>query len=224
MKVSVIIPHFNADRFLQKALASVAYQTPAEVRRSIGELLVVDDGSDLESWQRATAEDNQGTAFIRHFKNRGQGFALNYGVDRALGDILMFLDADDVWMPEKVDRQLAAFADESVDMVTCHASNFRGHEMEAPVPARIMSALAIRNTSMARIGPFRENLGAGMTIEWFDRAASLGAKVVVLPDLLVMRRIHRDNYGIVHKDRAQQEYMAAIKIIEERRRGATDKA
>jgi glycosyltransferase involved in cell wall biosynthesis len=222
-RVSVIIPHYNADRFLPKALASVANQETLPAVNTIHELLVIDDGSDEESWTRAIVDDNRGTTFIRHSKNRGQGFVLNYGVDRALGDILMFLDADDVWMPDKVSEQLDAFTDESVDMVTCHASNFHGSEMEAPVPARIMSALAIRNTAMARIGPFREDLGAGMTLEWFDRATSLDAKLVVLPDLLVMRRIHTENYGVVNRERARQEYLNAVKIIEERKRGPADK-
>lgn len=213
--VSVIIPHHNADRFLRKALLSIDNQEGlTELNACIKEIIVVDDGSDEESWARAQISASLGnTIFVRHSKNRGQGFALNYGIDRAIGDVLMFLDADDVWMPDKAAKQIGALAE--ADLVVGHVANIRGAELERPRPGRIMSALAMKSETRSVVGPFREDLGAGMTIEWFDRARH--AKLKMLPDLVVFRRIHGENYGIVHKERAKKEYLAAIRIIKERR-------
>jgi glycosyltransferase involved in cell wall biosynthesis len=220
VKVSVIIPHYNADRFIHEALDSVGFQTGHDVY----ELIVVDDGSTPESWSW-TVKSCAGFHFpaqcwIRFTENRGQGFALNRGIERATGDIVMFLDADDVWERDKVLLQLKALADRRVDAVVGHAREQRYREMSGPPkPARLMSALAIRH---ANIPSFREDLGAGMTIEWFARAEDRGLNIVMLDEVIFYRRLHDQNYGVVHKERAKTEYMNAIRIIEGRRRGKAD--
>lgn len=100
--VSVIIPAYNAGRYIARALDSVCNQNCP-----VAEIIVVDDGSTDN-----TAELVQGYGkdiiFIRQ-ENRGAAAARNTGVERAQSDYIAFLDADDVWSPKKIECQLKAF-------------------------------------------------------------------------------------------------------------------
>ncbi|HYL81892.1 MAG TPA: glycosyltransferase, partial [Candidatus Acidoferrum sp.] len=98
--VSVIIPTYNSAGFVVEAVRSVLAQTHSPV-----EIIVVDDGS-----TDATAESLRPYAErIRYLyqQNRGVAAARNAGIAVARGDLLAFLDADDMWVPDKLERQLA---------------------------------------------------------------------------------------------------------------------
>lgn len=228
--VSVIIPHYNSDRFITRAVQSVDEQldyTHSWLRTQ--ELLVVDDGSAAESWDRTQLVENVfhhvgQQWWFRHTENRGQGFALNYGVDRSTTDTLAFLDADDVWEPKKLALQLQVLDEHpGVEIVVGHAREFRVESvLGEPRPARLVSALMVRRKAFERIGAFREDLGAGMTLEWFARAEDVGAKIVMLKEPVYRRRIHGDNYGVRNRERARFEYLAAARLILERRRGKAE--
>jgi glycosyltransferase involved in cell wall biosynthesis len=230
--VSVVIPHYNADRFLGEAISSVYAQGVI-----VKELIVVDDGSSEESWKRARDLSSASAPFtemwIRCSMNHGQGHALNLGAHAATGDYIAFLDADDVWTAGKLRKQLAAWKahplpaprEESMGyslqpIVFGHAENFGAQTTEAK-PAPLMSALFMP-AAYARREKFREDLGAGMTLEWFSRMEGRGVPIIMLPDLVFYRRIHDQNYGVVHRERAQKEYLDALKIVSDRKKRASD--
>src|SRR5688572_32276770 len=101
-RVSVIIPARNAGRWIREAIESVLAQTaPAH------ECIVIDDGS-TDDTARVAAEFG---APVRVITTGGRGVAAarNAGAASATGDYLAFLDADDVWLPRKLELQLAAF-------------------------------------------------------------------------------------------------------------------
>jgi len=97
--VSVVIPAYNAERFLRDALESALRQTLAPL-----EILVVDDGSIDGTGRLATSV--QGVRCIRQ-TNAGVSAARNRGIEEARGKFVALLDADDAWMPEKLAVQLA---------------------------------------------------------------------------------------------------------------------
>src|SRR6185312_11793255 len=99
MEISVVIPAYNAAAYVGDALASIAAQTcrPAEV-------IVVDDGSADDTAAIAAAA---GAIVIRQ-PNGGASAARNAGVARARSQWIAFLDADDRWLPEYVERVAAA--------------------------------------------------------------------------------------------------------------------
>lgn len=101
-RVSVIIPAYRAARTIGRAVESVLAQTaPA------AEILVIDDGSPDDL---ATALESFGDQVTLLRKaNGGAASARNFGIDRATGDFIAFLDADDYWAPERLQRQLALF-------------------------------------------------------------------------------------------------------------------
>lgn len=108
--VSVVTIFFNARQFLSEAVESVLAQTCPD-----WELLLVDDGSTDGS--RAIAEEHAArlpgrVRCLEHpgRANRGMSASRNLGLRHARGELIAFLDADDVWLPEKLERQVEALA------------------------------------------------------------------------------------------------------------------
>ena len=106
-QVSIIIPFLNAEQFLDEAIRSVLAQTHGD-----WELLLVDDGSTDGSSAIARRYADRESARVRceqhaGHENRGQAASRNLGIAHARGEYLAFLDADDVWLPQKLEQQVA---------------------------------------------------------------------------------------------------------------------
>jgi glycosyltransferase involved in cell wall biosynthesis len=110
-KVSVVIPAFNAERTISETLASVRNQTHANL-----EIILVDDGSKDRTLviARAHAEDDPRIRIIEQ-QNAGVAAARNTGVATSTGEFIAPLDADDLWHPTKIERQLEVFEKEGPD-------------------------------------------------------------------------------------------------------------
>jgi glycosyltransferase involved in cell wall biosynthesis len=105
--VSVIIIFWNAERFMQAAVESVFAQTDDR-----WELILVDDGSTDASSAMALGYAGRYPGQVRYFEhadhqNRGMSASRNLGIRRAQGDFIALLDADDVWLPRKLEQQIA---------------------------------------------------------------------------------------------------------------------
>ncbi len=118
--VSVVIPCYNAAPFIGETIQSVLRQT-----RAVDEVIVVDDGSTDDS-ARVAESFGRPVRVIRQ-ANRGECGARNRGIGEAKGDIIAFLDADDLWHPEKIARQLA-YLDQhpEVGAVMTSVASFKG--------------------------------------------------------------------------------------------------
>jgi len=103
--VSVVIPAFQRQRQLDRAIASVLAQSG--IRGSAIEIIVVDDCSPSP----LAIVTNSSAQLIRQYQNGGAAAARNKGVAMATGDLIAFLDSDDVWLPNKLANQLASFAE-----------------------------------------------------------------------------------------------------------------
>ncbi|MBM4288286.1 MAG: glycosyltransferase family 2 protein [Deltaproteobacteria bacterium] len=99
--LSVIIPTFNRAALVREAIDSVLAQTCHDF-----ELIVVDDGS-WDQTAAVVAAYGSKIRLIRHTQRRGVSAARNIGADRARGEWLAFLDSDDLWLPRKIETQLA---------------------------------------------------------------------------------------------------------------------
>lgn len=103
--VSIIVPVYNASAYIEKTIAMVKAQTYGD-----WELLLVDDCSEDDSRQKIRSCIGEGDARIRLIEkecNGGAARARNTGIDAAKGRYIAFLDADDLWMPDKLERELA---------------------------------------------------------------------------------------------------------------------
>ena len=103
--VSVIVPFFNAARFFWETVESVLGQTYDD-----WELILIDDGSTDASTEMARdwAATNDRIFYLEHpgHENRGASMARNLGIQEARGEFIAFLDADDIWLPDKLERQV----------------------------------------------------------------------------------------------------------------------
>ncbi len=101
MKISAIIPAYNSAAFIHDAIDSVLSQT-----YSVDEIIVVDDGSN-DKTANVIRGLGQDIIYLRQ-ENQGPSAARNLGIEKAVGDWIAFLDADDQWTPEKTEEQLSA--------------------------------------------------------------------------------------------------------------------
>lgn len=101
--VSVIIPVYNAERFIRKALDSVFAQTYQKIQ-----VVLVDDRSKDKSAEIIKEYGEKHPNIIYHLqeKNMGAGAARNKALELATGQYVAFLDSDDIWKPDKTERQL----------------------------------------------------------------------------------------------------------------------
>jgi len=99
--VSVVIPAYNAVRYLGAAIESALGQTIRDI-----EIIVVDDGSN-DGTEEAVARYGASVRYLRQ-SNSGVAVARNHGVERSRSEYVAFLDADDAWLPHKLETQLAA--------------------------------------------------------------------------------------------------------------------
>ena len=114
--VSVIMPAYNAERFVEDAIRSVIGQTVSD-----WELLVLDDGSSDKTAElvRRLAETDKRIRFLPNEKNMGVARTRNRGFDLCRGQYIALLDSDDVWHPEKLEKQLLLANKTRADVVYC---------------------------------------------------------------------------------------------------------
>jgi glycosyltransferase involved in cell wall biosynthesis len=118
MLVSVIIPTYNRERTIERAVDSVLAQTWQSI-----ELIVVDDGS-VDRTVDILARYGNRIVVIKQ-KNQGPSAARNTGIKAATGEIVAFLDSDDSWLPEKIERQvhlLQRTANQGAGCCVCNAN------------------------------------------------------------------------------------------------------
>ena len=115
-KVSIVVPVYNAARFLEDTIRSVQAQTEKD-----WELLLVDDCSTDESRDVITriSERDSRVRLIRQAQNAGAAAARNRGICEAAGKYLAYLDADDLWKPERLSKELAFLEKEKAAFVFC---------------------------------------------------------------------------------------------------------
>lgn len=186
--VSVIIPAYNAARFIHNALDSVLAQTYRP-----HEIIIVDDGSRDDTAARV-AEYGAAVTLIRQ-QNAGPAAARNHGAGVATSEWLALLDADDTWLPVKLERQTAYTAEDEVAVVHCPST---GSRWEWAPGERISferlwaencignSSVLIRRSVFEALGGFDEarNLIGIEDYNLWLRLAASGYQIVTCPDQL----------------------------------------
>ena len=223
--VSVIIPVYNYDRYLGEAVESVLAQTYQHL-----EVIVVDDGSTDRSGEVAESFAARGVRYC-HQVHAGIGPARNKGVELAHGVYIAFLDADDRWPLQKLERQLRAFeSDPALEMCFGQALQLQnGPEWEAGVknderlevagmvPGMVPGTMLIKRDAFLRVGKFLGDWKVGEFIDWYARAVELQLRSLVLPELLLWRRIHDSNQG-VRERQSVTDYARVLKAKLDRKR------
>jgi glycosyltransferase involved in cell wall biosynthesis len=221
-KISVIIPVYNCERYLAESIESVKSQTYSPY-----EIIVIDDGSTDKSAQVA---ESFGSSIKYHFQSHaGIGSARNNGIRLSSGDMIAFLDADDLWEENKLMLQVEAFHEEpTTDMVLGYVEHFYSPELDETFkrsvrcPAKAMpgflpSVVLVKKNTFDKVGLFDTNWRSGEFISWYSRFKDLGFSTKMLPDTITYRRLHPTSHG-VRCHEGVNDYAHIIKSLLDRRR------
>lgn len=199
--ISVIVPVFNR----QNHLAQVVETVFAQKTNQNLELILVDDGSKDDSAKTILALAKQYSRVIPVIlpSNQGGGAARNAGIDQARGEWIAFLDSDDLWMPDKLEKQLSilASADEHVLCFTNLVVDF--HDGETPLPWNtiafaanakkylleqhqvIQTSTILMSSKAAKAVRFNPALRRHQDIDFVLRCENAGVRFVYQPECLV---------------------------------------
>lgn len=187
--VSVILPTFNRAALVMQAIQSVLNQTVAPC-----EIIVVDDGSTDETRETVTALGERVRYIYR--SNGGPAAARNSGIRASTGELIAFLDADDLWVPEALEWRIAKFLEpneppldivlglmQRIDMANSRA-------VYGPWAARSFCTALVRRTAFDRVGLLDETLWYAEDVDWFLRVREHNLPLVFVTRVLAYYRIH----------------------------------
>ena len=205
MLVSVIIPVYNRSAYLPTAVKSVLNQTYKNF-----ELIIVDDCSDDETYFSIIPflGDNRLTYYFLK-KNHGVSYARNFGIKKSIGNLIAFLDSDDYWLPQKLEKQIKFLFERKLSICQTEEIWIRrgkfvnpkkkhkkidGDIFEKSLELCIVSpsAVLIKKEVFDKIGYFDENMYACEDYDLWLRV-SLHYKVGLLPEKLIVKRNGHDD-------------------------------
>jgi glycosyltransferase involved in cell wall biosynthesis len=220
--LSVVIPCYNAARFLPEAAASVLAQ-----RYEPLEILLVDDGSTDSTPEIAPALAPE-VRYLRQ-ENRGPAAARNWGLREARGEIVAFLDADDLWPEGKLDLQMGRLlADPALDLVSGRVryvelpgGQIPDLHFETPgreLPGIHIGAAVYRRRAFDVVGGFDESLRYSEDHDWFLRAREADLKMLVVAEVTLLYRHHDSNMTRHVPGRNAIQTLVIHKSLQRRRR------
>ncbi len=220
--VSVIIPAHNGAPYLAEAIQSVLNQTYPYF-----EIWVIDNGSTDQTAQIAKSFPQ---VHYRYLETANTGYARNEGITQARGSFFAFLDQDDIWTPDKLEKQVSFLEQNpTASAVVCQQKMVLqpGHTkphwlkkefLETAQPAYLPSALLVKRTTLEQTGLFDPTFSLTSDVAWFFKAKHSGIDPFLLPEVFLIRRIHNDNAS--HRcAKLQKELLSAIhSSLQERRK------
>lgn len=212
--VSIIVPSYNAARYIKEAVDSALAQTYQNI-----EILVIDDGSTDEIKKVLESYIAAGKINYHYQQNKGLSAARNIGIKMAKGEYIALLDADDIFLPNKIEEQIK-FLEENLDCDVCYCDlyhfwdeepekllklNYKYYSGADVLPGLLEKSfiapltVVIRKSVFNRFGFFDENLKRSEDLDFWFRlaygsAGQDGAKICFLPKVLAkLRMLKRGN-------------------------------
>lgn len=236
--VSVIIPTHNRAALVGRAVRSALHQSHRDL-----EVIVVDDGSTDDTPSVIAGFADTRVRYIVHTMNKGGGAARNSGIEAADGEYIAFLDSDDEWLPDKLERQIAAFQQSDAAVAAIYTGfaviDAAGRVTAVRIPrhrgvilselwcaniVRTVSTVVVRRAALRRVGGFDPTLPACQDWDLWLRLAHV-YRFDFLPEVLV--RYHASSFGrITHNAQAvvdghvriAEKYLQELDHIPERDR------
>lgn len=215
-KVSVIITVYNGEKYIEETLQSIVEQAYPNL-----EIVVVNDGSTDNTaniLKEFPAEIN-----YHYQKKSGIATGWNRGVKEASGRFISFIDADDTWTKGKLNSQVE-FLNENpdVDIAFGYAQEFSiSDNLEIkrnnPIAGVGAGTMMIQKKRFLDIGFFNPEWRKGIFCDWYLRATEAGLKIHMDSTVMLNRRIHDSNHGVVQRDK-YVDYVRMLKASLERKR------
>ena len=221
--ISVILPVYNSEKYLREALNSVFNQhyTPLEI-------IIVDDGSTDGTSQ--IVKEYRGKVQYYYQQNEGPASARNLGIQKANGDFITFIDADDLWPDDKLMNQMRCFEKypeteivqglvERVDISKPNKPDESEVEEQLFIHSNL-GAMIIRRAVFDKIGMFDRNLTYHSDTDFWFRARESGIKILVDNKIALIYRIHGSNHT-TGKNTKSLGFARILKKSLDRRRNLT---
>jgi glycosyltransferase involved in cell wall biosynthesis len=197
--VSIIMPVYNGEKYVSQALESLF----KDVYRPI-EVIAVDDGSSDNTAQIIEEYENVHYIYQDH---EGVASARNKGIAVSRGEIIAFLDCDDIWQPNRLTATVSYFQQRpEIGYVLGKEMMFvesgcevppwvKPEWLEKPQDASNTGVLVARRATFDLVGLFNAYI-VGEDTEWLVRASEAGVPVARLPEVVLHRRIHEENLSV----------------------------
>lgn len=211
--ISVIIPVRGEALYLEQCLESVVAQT-----QPCQDIVIV--GHPEDKPLNLTPFKSTSIRYLIHTSMTANAAAQrNLGVIQSSSKYLAFLDADDVWPSERIEKLLYSLISTDVDVVFGSMHTFETHLNLGLVDKKTASLLSlglISKSTFLKYGLFDEDLSVGETIEWWGRAKASGIRASFIDDIVLFRRKHSRNLTS-KRDLVNQDYLRALnKVIQSR--------
>lgn len=220
--LSILIPCYNASKYINEAISGCVSE-----KYKI-EIIIVDDGSADDSVSVAMDSLNKtsfhGTVVSR--PHRGQASSRNDALALSRGRWIMYLDADDHFLPDTIDKvmDLAETSDDSTYMFSFMAEDFISSEVPKEITSRmriqmnpyrrmLSGCLLTRREVYDMIGGFDESLESSETAQWVLRFQNSELKMETSDIVTLARRYHSDNFGRKNRDVQMKSYVSIIRTL-----------
>lgn len=204
--ISVVIPTYNRDRTIERTIESVLKQTYKNY-----EIIIVDDNSNdnTESIIKKYLEKYSFITYIKHDFNKGGAEARNTGVENSTGEIISFLDSDDEWLEEKLEKDIETINKENADMVYCDMisidvetgnQSIGNRESYDDIYYQLLkrnvvggtSIITVKKSVFQAVGGFKKELPSCQDWEFYLNIAK-GYKIVKINKPLIKYYIHANS-------------------------------
>ncbi|MEH6604230.1 MAG: glycosyltransferase family A protein [Pseudomonadales bacterium] len=201
--VSIIIPVYNAQKYLREAIDSVLGQSHLNI-----EIIAIDDGS-VDGSADILRSYGKSIKWLSQ-SNSGAAAARNTGIAASAGAYVAFLDADDYWHTDKLKHQLSLLqSDPGLGYVFTLLKQFICPTLDAaaaaklqcptePEPGYSSGTLLVHREVIDQVGLFDTQYRVGEFIDWHARARHQGIKNALLQEVTLYRRLHENNMGRNH--------------------------
>lgn len=215
--ISIIIPVLNGGKYLGEALESVLAQ-----KYDPYEIIIIDDGSTDNTSHIARQFMARHLLHYVYQDNQGLAASRNKGISISKGELIAFIDADDIWVENKLEFQVKILRkDPRIEMVSGKVKQFVSPEIPveehsayhfhlSEIQTNQMGAALVRKSAFVKYGLFDPTFRIAQDMNWVLQAKIKGLKIEPLPQLVFYRRLHQSNMGRIFSD---ENYKTRFKIL-----------
>ena len=223
--ISAIIPTYNGEAYLEEAVNSILAQ-----RYESLEIIIVDDGSTDDTSRIAGSYGD--CVYYYYQSNQGVAVACNRGLSLAQGDMIAFLDQDDLWPADKLAVQFPRFVEyptldvlfvriQCKKLVDLPGSEPAFKNTDGPVSFVNLGCGLFKKTVFDRVGKLDETIGSADDIDWVLRALEKNVSIRRQEEVVLYYRMHDRNQSL-DNDTCNTNFLKAVKKSLDRRRRLND--
>lgn len=222
--IDVVIIVYNGEKFIKEAVESAQNQTWQNLN-----IIIANDGS-TDSTSQIIKSLSEADARIKPIELTHSGISatLNAAIRRATADYIAFLDADDLWHPQKLEKQMESLNESGTDVGFCMLEEFETFDeitlkTSRARPGSLKGFLKLvflgKRSLFDTFGLFNETIKTGDFIEWFSRVRRAGKEIAMLDEVLAYRRVHHHN---TTGSTSKNAFLEVLKIHMDEKRKITE--